>query len=759
MPSKKSSDKSKTSGKLPTKEDIIAFIESSTDKVGKREIARAFHIKGAQRKDLKVLLGQMAEEGLITGNRKGFEQPGKLPAVTVLDIVGLDADGETYAKPLHWNIAEYGEAPRVLIRNKSGRKKNSSSDIPGIGERVLARISPTKSLDQDGYPYSGTVIKKIVKNSRSLLGIYRSVDEGGLIAPIEKKQLREWPVAKGDEAEASDGELVRFEVIRAGRFGYAKAKVTECLGNPDDQRAISLIAIHSHGIRDHFPDPVILETEQLKEFRFDNREDLRDIPLITIDPEDARDHDDAVWATKDDDPNNPDGWLVIVAIADVACYVRPGSELDVEARKRGNSTYFPDRVVPMLPERISNNLCSLRHGEDRPCLAVKITFDKEGHKKRHRFVRGVMRSAAKLSYQQAQAAIDGKPDDTAQPLLDTVLRPLWEAYHQTQKARAKRAPLELDLPERKITLNEKGQVKEIRIPERLDAHKLIEEFMIQANVCAAEELEKKQSPFVYRVHDSPSDEKITSLADFLSTLDIKIPKGNLRPEHFNRILNQTRESAVSHVVTEVVLRSQSQAEYTPINAGHFGLNLRRYAHFTSPIRRYADLIVHRSLIRALGLGKDGITDVEIEELDDISKEISDLERKSMAAERDTIDRLISSHLAEHIGSRFHGRISGVTRSGLFVRLEDTGADGFIPVSTMDDDYYIFDEGQKKLFGERKNLSYSLGDQVEVLLVEAVPTAGAIRFEVISPGKKQQGPKPRKSGSRRNTTFRRAGRKR
>ncbi|MGI9382388.1 MAG: ribonuclease R family protein, partial [Methyloligellaceae bacterium] len=455
----------------------------------------------------------------------------------------------------------------------------------------------------------------------------------------------------------------------------------------------------------------------------------------------------------DDDPANPDGWIVIVAIADVAFHVRPGTALDEEALKRGNSVYFPDRVVPMLPERISNDLCSLREGEDRPCLAVRMRFDKAGRKIGHDFLRGLMRSAAKLAYAQAQAAIDGQPDDSTGPLLDTVLRPLWDAYGALKRARDSRGPLELDIPERKIVLDTAGRVADVVVPERLDAHKLIEEFMIQANVAAAETLERKRAPLIYRVHDAPSKEKIAALGDFLSTLDIKLPKaGVLKPEQFNKILAQTRDRDIGELVSEVVLRAQAQAEYTPANLGHFGLNLRRYAHFTSPIRRYADLIVHRSLIRALELGSDGLSDPEIPQLDEIASAISDTERRAMSAERETVDRLIAGHLADQIGATFAARISGVTRTGLFVRLATTGADGFVPGSSIGDDFFRHDERLQALVGERTGLAFRLGDRVEARLVEAIPSAGALRFELLSEGR------PLPPGTRRSREGRRPGRR-
>jgi ribonuclease R len=476
---------------------------------------------------------------------------------------------------------------------------------------------------------------------------------------------------------------------------------------------------------------------------------LRDLPLVTIDPPDAKDHDDAVHAMPDTDPGNPGGHVVTVAIADVAAYVRPGSALDREALERGNSVYFPDRVVPMLPERISNDLCSLVPHQPRPALAVRMIIGEDGRKKSHTFHRVMMRSAAKLSYQQAQDAIDGRPDDTTGPILDTLLRPLWAAYGALARERDRRGPLSLDLPERKIVLKPDGTVDRIFVPERLEAHRLIEEFMILANVAAAETLEKAGSPLVYRVHDEPSLEKMRSLSEVLASVGYKLPKdGALRPALFNRILAGFQGSEHQIFVNEVVLRSQAQAVYAADNAGHFGLNLRRYAHFTSPIRRYADLIVHRALIRALRAGSDGLpADMDRKELTDISERISAAERRAMAAERETVERLIAFHLADRVGATFTGRVSGVTRSGLFVKLAETGADGFVPAATIGADYYRHDEARHALVGERTGETYRLGDPVEVKLVEAAPVAGALRFELLTEGR------PGERSSRSRSPFR------
>ena len=719
----------KRAGKLPTKQDILDFLGESTAQSGKREIARAFGVKGADRITLKNLLRDMAEEGLIAGSRRKLTRPGILPPVTVVEIVTRDRDGEFIGRPATWD-EEHGAPPRILMVES----KREAGPAAGIGDRVLARIT---ALGPDAdYPYQARTIKRLPRTAKHLLGIFRSLKDGrGVIDPIDKKQLKEWTVPRGSTGEAEDGELVRFEIARGARYGVPTARVTERLGNPAAQQAISLIAVHAHGIPDVFPPAVLAEADAAKDVELGRREDMRHIPLVTIDPSDARDHDDAVWAEPDPNPNNRGGWVVLVAIADVAHYVTPAGTLDKEARKRGNSVYFPDRVVPMLPERISNDLCSLKEDVPRPCLAVRMIFDKDGRKLSHRFFRGLMRSAASVSYEQAQAAIDGRTDETTAPLLDTVLRPLWGAYASLVLARTDRGPLDLDLPERKILLDDKGRVRGVATPPRLHAHRLIEEFMIAANVSAAETLEVKRSPLIYRVHDAPSKEKLAALGEFLSTIGMKLPKaGTLKPSQFNRILADTRATPTAELVGEVVLRTQSQAEYSPRNFGHFGLNLRRYAHFTSPIRRYADLIVHRALIRALGMGAGGLTDTEMEELEEIATAISDTERRAMAAERDTVDRLIAAYLADRIGATFKARVSGLVRTGLFVRLMETGADGFVPASGIGHEYFYHDEVRQALVGEDTGLAYQLGDPVDVRLVEAIPTAGALRFDMLSEGR-------------------------
>ncbi len=706
----------------------MKFVAGNPDRASKRDIAKAFAVKGDARIKLKTMLRELQDEGLIEKRKKRLIRPGALPHVTVLDIYARDGDGGLLARPAEWDVGPGGDPPVVEIRIGRGHK----GKIPGVGERVLARTFPTDA--PSGPAYTARVMKVLERRRDAALGVVRQVDDGSFrLAPVERKQP-ELIIDKEHLGDAKPGDLVEARPVRSGRFGLAKGEIITVIGSLETEKSVSMIALHAHDIPHVFPPQVLEEANKVKpvEAGGKGREDWRDVPLITIDPADAKDHDDAVYAEPDTDENNPGGIVATVAIADVAAYVKPDSALDREALKRGNSVYFPDRVVPMLPERISNNLCSLREGEDRPALAVKMVFSADGRKIRHSFHRIIMRSAAKLSYVQAQAAIDGNPDGQTGPMLDPVLTPLWQAYRALKRGRDAREPLELDLPERKIQLKDDGTVDRVVVPDRLDAHKLIEEFMIQANVAAAETLEARRQALIYRSHDAPSLAKQEALRDFLKTIGQSLARGaQMRPSQFNTILSRVSGQDHEQLVNEVVLRSQSQAEYSTVNIGHFGLNLRRYAHFTSPIRRYADLIVHRALITALKLGGDGLKAGDEAELQEISAQISTSERRAMAAERDTVDRLMAAHLSTRIGEAFEGRVSGVTKAGLFVQLLQIGADGFIPVSTLGDDYYVYDETARAMAGQATGRGFRLGDPVDVRLVEAVPLAGSMRFEMLS----------------------------
>jgi len=745
---------------LPSREELVAFIRERSGKIGVREIARAFGAKNADRAALKRMLRDLAEEGRIDRRRKRLHHAGTLPPVVVADVTGRDKDGELLARPTEWDEEMHGAAPVIRILTSRRARPN---EVAGVGDRALVRIERSEADET-----SGRVIKLIDRAKHRALGIFRALaGGGGRLVPVDKKQLgRELAIAADAAAGAADGDLVAVEVSRHGRFGLPAGRVVERLGSLKTERAVSLIAIAAHDIPHAFTRAVLAEAEAAQAVSAAGREDWRQVSFVTIDPPDAKDHDDAVHAAPDPDPRNRGGHIVSVAIADVAHYVGPGSQLDREAEKRGNSVYFPDRVVPMLPERISNDLCSLRPQVDRPALAVRMVIGADGRKRSHTFHRILMRSAARLHYEQAQLAVSGRTDEITVPIVDRILQPLYAAYRAVLHARNERGPLDLDVPERKIVLKSDGTVDRVITPQRLEAHRLIEEFMILANVAAAETCERAKVPLIYRVHDEPSPEKLNALREFLATIDISLPKGgSLRPDGFNRILARVKGRDVERLVNEVVLRTQAQAEYSSENFGHFGLNLRRYAHFTSPIRRYADLIVHRALIRALKLGADGLPDgADTRSLAEIAANISATERRAMKAERETADRLIAHFLADRVGAVFDGHISGVTRAGLFVELDETGADGFIPARSIGEEYYRFHEAGRAFVG--RSATHRLGDPVTVELVEAAPAAGALRFRLIdghaarsAATTKRPGHPPRpdqKSGSK--STRRRHGRR-
>ncbi len=708
---------------LPSREELLAFIRERTGKVGMRDIARAFGAKNADRAALKRMLRELAEGGHIEQHRKRLHRAGTLPPVVLADITGRDSDGELLARPTEWDEETHGAPP--VIRVAISRRARPG-EIAGVGDRALLRVERTAEET------TGRVIKLIDRAKHRVLGIFRGLPGGGgRLVPIDKKQLgRELTIARDHAGGAVDGDLVAVEVSRHGRLGLPAGSVVERLGSLTSEKAVSLIAIHAHGIPHVFSRSLIAEAEAARPATLEGREDWRDVPFVTIDPPDAKDHDDAVHATRDPDPRNTGGHIVSVAIANVAHYVRPGSALDRAAVERGNSVYFPDRVVPMLPERISNDLCSLRPLEDRPALVVRMVIGADGRKRSHIFHRVMIRSAARLHYEQAQLAISGRTDEITEPIVEKILEPLYAAYRAVRHARDERGPLDLELPERKIMLKSDGTVDRVIMPQRLESHRLIEEFMILANVAAAETCERVRVPLIYRVHDEPSPEKLNALREFLLTLDISLPKGGaLRPDAFNRILQRVKGRDVERLVNEVVLRSQAQAEYSSENFGHFGLNLRRYAHFTSPIRRYADLVVHRALIRSQKLGADGLAEAtDARALAEIAANISATERRAMKAERETADRLIAHFLADRVGATFDGHISGVTRAGLFVELDETGADGLIPARYIGDEYFRFNEAGRAFAGS--SATYRLGDPVTVELVEAAPVAGALRFRLV-----------------------------
>ena len=717
---------------LPSRADILRFVAESPNKVGKREIARAFGITGGDRIALKRLLRELAEEGLLErGADKRLASPERLPEIASVEIVDLDVDGELLARPVGWHPET--PAPRIVLA-PAGRRAEPLAP----GDRALVKLRRV----EDGY--EARVVRKLDAAPDAVVGVYSLVAGKGRVAPADKRDRKEYLVERRDDGGAEPGEIVVAEILPGRRtFGLARVRIKERLGDARSPRAFSLIALKAHGIPFEFPKAVEAEAAAAKPATLSGREDLRSVPLITIDGADARDFDDAVYAEPDGE-----GHRVLVAIADVAHYVRAGSALDREARRRGNSVYFPDRAIPMLPEALSNGLCSLKPREDRAVLAVELRIDREGRLVGHKFRRGLMRSAARLTYEQVQAAKDGRPDDATGPLMERVILPLYAAHDALLRARAARGTLEIEAAERQVLLDMEGRVVEIRPRPRLMSHRLIEDMMIAANVAAAEALEARRTPCMYRVHDRPPDDKVEALRDFLKTIDIPLAKGQvLRPAIFNRILAEAAGTPHARIVNEVVLRSQAQAVYSPDNLGHFGLALRRYAHFTSPIRRYSDLLVHRGLIGAFGFGPESLGAEEAAAFADTAEHISTTERRAASAERDAVDRFVAAHMADRVGGRFEATISGATRFGLFVRLDGIGADGLVPISTLGDDFYRHDERRHALVGARHGRVFRLGDAVSVKLVEATPVTGGLRFEIAAAPDEDARPGPRRGFDR------------
>ena len=648
--------------------------------------------------------------GRTRGGRRG---PGTkaLPPVGVIDILSVDSDGFARARPARWPEG----APRPEIRlEPDGRPGHAV----GVGDRVLARLDRERS---GGY-LARTIRRLPAERPRTMLGIFEIVDGKGRLRPTDRRVRSAFRVARRDDKGARPGELVRAEVGPPERAGPPEARVLERLGGGEPWRTASLIAVEEHGIPERFSPAALGEARAAAAAAPGAREDLRAIPLMTIDEETARDFDDAVWAESDPDPANAGGFRLIVAIADVAWYVRPRSALDADARARGNSVYFPDRAIPMLPEALSNGWCSLEPGADRPCLAVHIRIDARGNKLGHRFARAMMRSAARQTYEGAQAAIDGDRSVA----LNTEIGALSAAHAALAKARDRRGALALEIPERRIRMGRDGRIAGIEFRRSLTAHRLVEEFMIAANVAAAETLEARGAPCIHRVHEAPDDARVEALRELLSTFGLRLPRGQRpRPRHFNGLLERAAATGSAELLHEAVLRTQSRAAYGIDNLGHFGLALARYCHFTSPIRRYADLVVHRALIGALKLGEGGLAHGEDHALDEIARHVSMTERRATAAERATVDRLCALYLADRVGASMPARISGITKAGLFVRLDEAGADALIPLSMLPVRPARVDPNGFRLTDGRGRTAFRLGETLAVRVLEADAATGSI----------------------------------
>lgn len=713
---------------MPNKDQVMEFINQSHIKVGKREIAKEFGLKGQEKIALKALLRDMADEGLIDmAEGRAFHKMGGVPKVTVLKIIAIDGN-MPIALPEKWE-ADGKPAPKLQVIEK-GRS------ALGVGDRILART------EEAGEGWRAFPMKKLAQSETQMMGIITQDEKKRYWLKSIDKKVR-FDTLISDIGDAQKGELVLADIVK--HRAQSSAKVSQILGDPLSGRTVSQIAIHKFDIPNIFPDSVEQEASEVLSLPIldDNREDLRHLPIIAIDPRDARDYDDALWAHPDDDPANKGGFRAIIAIADVSHYVRPGSNIDREAAKRGNSVYFPDLVVPMLPHTLSSDKCSLKSGEDRAALTCQIIIDKSGKVTSWRFKRATIRIAANIAYEDAQAAIDGTIDKSheANDHLKASLRPLWDCWKLLSSARDARGPLALDLPERRITIDESGTVTGVALRERLDAHMLVEDFMIAANVAAAKALESKKADLIYRVHEAPSREKLIALRDFLKSYDMPFSMGQvITPSLFNVLIKKIEDEESKPQIMIQILRSQTQAYYSPKNGSHFGLALTSYAHFTSPIRRYADLIVHRALVGAFGLevaapksknipAISALTPDIARKLPDISEAISRTERRAMEAERETTDRYVAAYLSTKLGETVKARITGVQNFGFFATVEEIGGDGLVPISSLRGDYYHYDEESQSLKGERHGQIYKPGMILDLRIAEANPASGALKFEL------------------------------
>ena len=701
---------------VPSTQQLLDFIAKAKEPLTKNELARAFNVKNDDRNRFKQLLRDLTKSGQLEKHPGGaFGLPDGLPVVGVVEVTDVTIDGEVYARPTQWDKNK-GESPRVTMApDRKGHPAMAK------GDRALVRFSK----GHDG-GHTGRTIRRVDAPEDRVLGVVEREGRGHILIPTNKRNRNIYEIPSHELNGAQPGQIVVAEVQPTHGARSTKARVHEVIGKMDDPKAISLIAVHEMGLRTEFSAAVLAETENMEVPGLKGREDMRNIPLVTIDPADARDRDDAVYVYPE---KTKEGWThLVVAIADVAHYVKAGSALDKEAFARGNSTYLPDMVVPMLPEKLSNGLCSLAPNENRACVAVDLFFDDEGNLQKYKFKRGLMRSVAALSYEQAQAAmVDGITDDVTGPLLQPILKPLFDAYKILRAARDKRGALNLMVPERKIVMDENNKMTGVKVRPHFEAHEVIEEMMVLANRAAGMAVEG-----IYRVHDKPSAAKIESLGEYLQAFGVSMPKGTTpKPGQLNEILAKVANHPYKHLVNESMLRSMAQAKYSNEDIGHYGLALEKgYAHFTSPIRRYSDTIQHRILIDAFNLGKDGIRDDERARLAEICEHISATERTSVQAERNAVDRFTAAYLAEHIGAQFSGRIRGVTGMGLFVELTDTGADGFVPLRMLPRDQYVHDEARHALVGRHSGRIFRLGASVTATVVDAERASGNTILELV-----------------------------
>jgi len=699
----------------PERFEIIEMLEKHGRPLQRRDIVDALKVESDDSREiLRRRLRAMVRDGqLIQTRRNAFGLPARMDLVK--GRISAHRDGFGFVIPDDGGSDLY-------ISSREMRKVLH-------GDRVLAGVTGT---DRQGRR-EGMIADVLERANDSIVGRY--VEENGiaLVVPDDPRINQDVMIPLQDTAGARPGQVVVASiVIEPTERQPPVGKITEVLGQSGAPGMATEIAIRSHGLPYEWPDGVeeaaLAFGDSVPEDMKSGRKDLRNLPLVTIDGADARDFDDAVYAKK-----QGKGWRLIVAIAEVSSYVKPGSPLDNEATNRSTSVYFPSRVVPMLPEALSNGLCSLKPGVDRLCLACEMTVSDKGRVQRSRFVAAVMNSSARLTYQQVAGYYDSGVLKHHDELADVKrnLDDLHALYKALRSARLNRGAIDFESTEYGFQFDRRGAVSGLVAHERNDAHKLIEECMILANVEAARFLLGRNLPAPYRVHASPPEGKLEALGQFLRGQGLSVPwRDDPQPKDFENVVLQAKGRPDEHLIMAVLLRSQSLAAYQPGNEGHFGLALKAYAHFTSPIRRYPDLLVHRAIHHSILHGKKPRYTYSAEAMSELCARCSHNSRRAEEAVRDVIDRLKCAYLETRIGEEFEGMVSGVTSFGLFVELDYGRISGLVHVTGLPNDYYHFDPVAHRMKGERRGQVFQLSDRVKVRVLAVNLDERKIDFELV-----------------------------
>jgi ribonuclease R len=706
---------------IPSRNELLDFLTETGRPVKADAILKAFGLKGQRlRSLLDDRLHGMLRAGQIMENRRH-----EYCLMAKLDLVTGEVSG--HRDGFGFVIPDEGEDDIYL----SAREMRALFD----GDRVAVKVVGT---DRRGRP-EGRLVEVLERGMREIAGQFKRERGIGVVIPDNPRISHRILIAKGESGNARNGEMVVAEILDfPTHVDPPTGRITKVIGAPDQKGIATDIAIHSNAIPFEWPAAVRREIRkfgktvpsQAKE----GRVDLRDIDLVTIDGADARDFDDAVYCEQ-----SGKGWRLLVAIADVSHYVEIGSELDKEATVRGTSVYFPDRVVPMLPEVLSNGLCSLNPKVDRLCMVCEMRIEKDGKVTRSKFMEAVMRSKARLTYGEVNAFLTGESEKAVPKPLHGAVRELHALYKEMAKARSRRGAIELDLPQTRFRLDDKGAIEDIVVESRNDAHRLIEECMIAANVQAAKFIRKHRIPGLYRVHPKPDPDRFDELRLYLLSLGLKVPHpDHVEPRQFNKLLQQVEGRPDSAAISMAMLRSLTHAEYTPLNVGHFGLALDAYAHFTSPIRRYPDLLVHRAIRHILRGGKPGKYDYDARAMERLGTVTSSHERRAEEATREVEAWLKCQYMLDHVGNDYMGVITGVTNFGVFVQLEELLIDGLVHVTSLDNDYYKFESGSRQLVGERTGKTYSLGEEMRVRVHKVDMETRRIDFRPVDQAPQRRG---------------------